>query len=146
MGGMIGLRMLVDSPERVRSAAICGMGWTKDDPATRERFSTSNSESAPENPVHRAVYQGFGDLGITRGQLEAITTPIITIVGDQDGLFQSSVQPLREVRPDVPLVLIEGASHMTAPLKPSFRDAIGSWIAEQSAVSPASEAQATSHR
>ncbi|REJ84628.1 MAG: alpha/beta hydrolase [Acidobacteria bacterium] len=126
MGGMIALRMLVDHPERVRSAAICGMGWTRDDEATRRRYA--ESEDAPEDPVHRAVYRAFGDLGISREQLEAIEVPMVAIVGDQDGLYEGSVVPLREVRPDVPLVLVEGASHMTAPMKPAFREALAEWL------------------
>lgn len=132
MGGMIALRMLVDHPERVRSAAITGMGWTKDDEETRQRFAAAPPEARPADPVHRAIYVGFGELGISRDHLAAIDVPMITIVGDQDGLFDSSVKPLRAVRPDVPLVLIEGASHMTAPLKPTFRAALLEWLNERS--------------
>lgn len=148
MGGMIALRMAVDHPERVRSAAITGMGWTRDDEGTKQRFARPRDEDrAPTNPAYRAAYVKFGDLGISKEQLRAIQVPMITIVGSADGLYQSSVQPLREVRPDVPLVLIDGASHMTAPMKPEFRDALARWIDEQqSSSSSGAAAQSTPQR
>ncbi len=131
MGGMITLRMLVDHPERIRSAAICGMGWTKDDEQTRARFAAEPAADTGANPVHVAVRQAWGELGVSQAALEEIMVPMITIVGDRDGLYERSVKPLREVRPDVPLVLIEGATHSGAPLKLSFREALRTWIDQQ---------------
>lgn len=104
MGGMITLRMLVDHPDRVRSAAICGMGWTNDDEETKARFAAAPPAGTNPDPVAVAVRQAWGELGVSRSALEAIQVPMITIVGDRDGLYERSVKPLREVRPDVPLV------------------------------------------
>ncbi len=132
MGGMITLRLVVDHPERVLSAGICGMGWTRDDPETKERFRSARRDDGQKNgEVFQAVYNSWGALGVSKADLEAIDVPMIAIVGEKDGLYERSVKPLREVRPDVPLVLIDDATHASALMKPQFRQAIRTWLDEQ---------------
>ncbi|MEM1249977.1 MAG: alpha/beta hydrolase [Acidobacteriota bacterium] len=113
MGGMITLKALTMNPERLRTAVISGMGWTRDDPATRERFQKGEGRGSE---ALKACYRGFGELGVSREQLLAIQRPVHLIVGSEDGLYESSVKPLREVRPDFRLDLLEGANHVTAPI------------------------------
>lgn len=131
MGGMITLRMLVDHPERIRSAVIAGMGWTRDDEATRERFSRGGAGRGQQKVPLQACYQAFGELGITAEQLAGIETPTMLAIGDDDGLYESSVVPLREVRDDWPLERIEGASHATCSFKKQFHAALRDWLDSQ---------------
>ena len=125
MGGMITLRMLSEHPERVRSAVIAGMGWTKADDATKARYRQGNYRGRPPRTAALgAVYRAFGDLGLTTDELREIETPMLLVVGSQDGLLESSVKPLLEVRPDVPLVTVEGGTHTDTPFKPAFKRAL----------------------
>ncbi len=132
MGGMIALRMLADHPERVRSAVIAGMGWTRLDDETRERYRSSPDRDGAD-PALTACYRAFGDLGLTAKELDSITLPMTLVVGDEDSLYESSVKPFLQERPDVPLVLIKGATHNTALFKPEFKESIKAWLDGQSA-------------
>ena len=129
MGGMIALRMLVDYPERVRSAAICGMGWRQ--PSEPRRQSSDERTESRLSSLHQAIAARWDELNITKEQLEAILVPMITIIGEDDGLYESTVVPMRELRPDIPLELIEGAAHAGAPMKLRFREALREWIDQQ---------------
>lgn len=117
MGGMITLKALTLQPQRVRTAVVTGMGWTRDDEATRERFRQGEGRGTD---AFRACYKAFGDLGVSREQLLAIDRPVHLVVGSEDGLYESSVKPLRAVRPDFTLSLLEGANHMNAPIHADF--------------------------
>ena len=117
MGGMITMKALTLAPERVRTAVISGMGWFKDDPENRARYRDGEGRGSA---ALRACYKGFGELGVTREQLLAIDRPVRLIVGSADGLYESSVKPLLDVRPDFSLQLIEGANHTNAPIHSDF--------------------------
>jgi pimeloyl-ACP methyl ester carboxylesterase len=132
MGGMITLKVLALHPERVRSAVIGGMGWIEL-PAEGLPALSSQTEQKPLE----ACGQAFPDLGITRDQLAEITRPMIVVIGTDDGLLGRCVDPLRKVRPDVPVVEIAEANHVTCIFRPQFRQAILDYLAEQSADSPA---------
>lgn len=139
MGGMIALRLAADHPERARSVAVCGMGWTRADEATRSRFQRGPEASGSRAPDPEraaqlaAVYRSFGELGLTPTELADIELPMVLISGDHDPLYESSVMPLRAARPDVPLRLIEGGTHAGTLLKPAFREAVASWLDQQTA-------------
>ena len=119
MGGMITLKMLTMYPDRLRSATICGMGWMNADDESARKISAEVSLDPYANSINQ-----FGDLSITKAELEAIDVPMIVIIGDQDGLYDRRVKPMAEVRPDVPVVLIEGANHMSCVFNKDFREAV----------------------
>ena len=66
---------------------------------------------------------------------------ITVVVGDEDGLYESSVLPLLKERPDVPLVLIKGATHNTALFKPEFKESIKAWLDNQSSLTTVSTSE-----
>ena len=117
MGGMITLKALTLQPERIKRAVISGMGWTPDDEATRERYRSGEGRGSD---ALKACFRAFGDFGVSRDQLLSIKRPVHLIVGSEDGLYERSVKPLREVRPDFDLSLIEGANHTTATIHSDF--------------------------
>ncbi len=70
MGGMIALKMSVPHPERMRSAVIGGMGWTRLDDETRQRYEGSTTQQT--SPALTACYRRFWELGISEEQLSAV--------------------------------------------------------------------------
>ncbi len=121
MGGMITMKALTMAPERVRSAVVAGMGWIRDDEETKRRYREGEGRGTD---AFRACYKAFGELGVSRAALEAIDRPVRLVIGSEDGLYDSSVKPLLEVRPDFPVELIEGATHMSATIHADFPPAV----------------------
>lgn len=119
MGGMITMKLLTLHPERVRSATVCGMGWMD---AADESARTITADDGQER--YADSINQFGELAITKAELEAIDVPMIVIVGDKDGLYDRRVKPMAAVRKDVPVVLIEGANHMSCVFDANFKEAV----------------------
>jgi pimeloyl-ACP methyl ester carboxylesterase len=126
LGGMITVKLLTLHPERVRSATIGGMGWVRDggrNLGLRDRVPMREDGG----PIGACV-KGMGRLSVTAAELKAIKVPTIVIIGDQDPLKRATVEPLREVRPDWPVVEIKSAGHMSCILKKEFTDAVAAWL------------------
>ena len=98
MGGMITMKLMVLHPERVRSAVLGGMGWMKDGSLFPGDGKESKSQSAIE-----ACIRGFKGLAVSAEDVRAIKIPFLVIIGDSDPLRQRFVEPLRALRPDVPI-------------------------------------------
>lgn len=130
MGGMITLKVLATHPERVRSGLIGGMGWVE---LPAEGSAESSPDASAELKPLEACVRAFPNLGITRDQLAGIKRPIKVVIGKNDGLLERRVDPLLDVRPDVPVVEIEGANHVTCVFRAEFKQAIVEFLAEQSA-------------
>lgn len=126
MGGMITFKVATIAPERMLSAVVGGMGWVEEGPAVEEREDTD-----PQAPSLVACARAFPTLGITRDELKAIEVPLTIVIGEQDGLLERRVTPLRDIRPDIPVVLIPNANHITCVFRPEFRQAIKQALDEQ---------------
>ena len=77
-----------------------------------------------------ALHRGFKDLAVTSAQVTAIKVPTLGIVGSLDGYF-AAFQDLRKLRPDMKLVVIEGATHggpRGAMARPEFVAAVREFI------------------
>lgn len=134
MGGLITMKLLATHPDRVKSAVIGGMGWMDDSPEQKARYENFNGDYSGRqvSAALKACYQAFWQLGISEAELKAIKTPMTVIIGDGDGLLASRVKPLQAARPDVPVVIIEGANHQTCIFRGPFKDAIRKFIDSQS--------------
>jgi pimeloyl-ACP methyl ester carboxylesterase len=66
-----------------------------------------------------AVGRGQATQTVTRGQAAAVKVPTLGVVGSLDG-YLANFQDLKALRPDLQLVVIEGASHGTAASRPEF--------------------------
>jgi len=126
MGGMITLKVAAIAPERMLSGVIGGMGWTPLGPAAKEREG-ADGRSLPL----RACACAFRQLGTTREELLAIKVPLTVVIGEDDSLLKRSVEPLRQARPDIPVVVIAGANHITCVLRPELRQAIVAFLDKQ---------------
>ncbi|MFO0947322.1 MAG: alpha/beta hydrolase [Planctomycetota bacterium] len=123
MGGMITMKLTALHPERVKSAVIGGMGWFQ---------GNVGGESGSKDSLDplTACRMGFAGLGITKEQLEKIKTPMVVIIGTDDRL-KNRVDVLEKIRPDVPVVTIEGANHLNCIFRPEFREGIKKYLDQQ---------------
>ena len=64
--------------------------------------------------------------------MRALKTPVTVIVGTNDDGALSVVKQWQTITPNLPVVYIEGANHMTAAFKPSFREAVRTFLDSQS--------------
>jgi pimeloyl-ACP methyl ester carboxylesterase len=60
---------------------------------------------------------------VTTAQLAAVSVPVLGIVGSADP-YRAAFQALHEVMPQLTLVILEGATHMSAGTHPEFAPAI----------------------
>ena len=74
------------------------------------------------------VVSSMAKLAVTEAELKAIKVPVTVIVGDQDPFKRRTVDPLRQVRNDWPVVEIKGAGHMACVIKKDFLTAIVAWL------------------
>jgi pimeloyl-ACP methyl ester carboxylesterase len=74
------------------------------------------------------VAGSMGKLAVTEDALKAIKVPVTVIVGDQDPVKRTYVEPLKKVRKDWPVVEIADAGHITCIMKKDFTDAIVRWL------------------
>lgn len=129
MGGMITLKLLAMAPERVKSAAVCGMGWYRPRPEVPGNGDGPSERNA--NPVMQAVAESFGELATTREEIQAMKTPVVAIVGDEDRGQLERVDNWKRVRPDLEVVYVEGANHVNCVFNPDFRSALKAFFDEQ---------------
>lgn len=121
MGGMITMKLMVLHPERVRSAVLGGMGWMKDG----DLFP--GNTNAGQNAIEACI-RGFKGLAVSAGEVREIKIPFIVIVGGSDPLKQVFVEPLHQLRPDVPVTVIPGAGHLSCVFRPGFKEAIEAFL------------------
>ena len=123
MGGAITMKLMVLHPERVRSAVVGGMGWMKADNVFSGDGEGPRSQTATE-----ACVRGFKRLAVSAEEVRAIKAPFLVIIGDSDPLKQRYVEPLRKLRPDVPVKVIEGAGHLTCIVQPQFKKELKAFL------------------
>jgi pimeloyl-ACP methyl ester carboxylesterase len=99
------------------------MGWMKDG----KLFPTEGGERKSENAIVACI-RGFKGLAVSAEEVRGIKTPFIVLIGDSDPLRQQFVEPLRALRPDVPVKVIEGAGHLDCIFKPAFKEAIKTFL------------------
>jgi pimeloyl-ACP methyl ester carboxylesterase len=66
-----------------------------------------------------AVMRGMKDLGVTEAQLKANQVPTLALIGEVDPL-KTGVDAMKGKKPNLSIVVIEGADHMTAGGRPEF--------------------------
>lgn len=137
MGGMITLKLASLHPQRVRSGVIGGMGWLHAGASPLDEDSSTDASAAADDAADAeleplvACRRAFARMGLTRAELEAVRTPLVVVVGTDDSLRERMVTPLEEARPDIPIVLVEGANHLSCVFHPKLRDAVSAFLAEQ---------------
>jgi pimeloyl-ACP methyl ester carboxylesterase len=128
LGGIIVMKLLVDHPDRVSSAALGGMGWLRPGSWQQTFFERTSGQRGPTPP---ACVHGIANLAVTQDQVQSITTPMCVLVGQNDPCRRIFVLPLERIRPDIPVTLIPDAGHLTCIAKPLFKQQLLKWIDEQ---------------
>lgn len=122
MGGMITMKLMFLHPERVRSAVVGGMGWFQ------ESGRMPVSPGGQNQNAFVACVKGFAELALTEKEVRGITNRFLVLIGERDPLRVRTVEPLRKIRPDVPINVIEGANHLNCIMKDEFKTALKSFL------------------
>ena len=85
----------------------------------KRRSAACFANKASDRFALAAVGRGQVTQTITRSQAAAVKVPTLGVVGTLDG-YLANFQDLKTLRPDLQLVVIEGASHGTAASRPEF--------------------------
>src|ERR1035438_1234802 len=131
MGGMITVKLMVLHPKRVRSAVLGGMGWMQDG----NLFPGLGQQNNSLNPIESCIL-GFKGLAVSAKDVRRIKVPFLVIIGGDDPLREKYVAPLHQLRPDVPVEIIEGAGHLSCVGRPEFKEEIKAFLETQSSELP----------
>lgn len=130
IGGMVAAKFVAKHPERVLSCLLGGMGWFKEGSPLQRVWGRMNSREGGQLP--QAFTRNVGKLALTDEEVKKIALPVEVVVGDRDPVKQMYVNPLKQARPDWPVVEISDAGHLNCIMKPQFRDEIGKWVRKNS--------------
>ena len=130
MGGMIVIKLLTLHPDRVRSAAVCGMGW-REPTLPRPSQGARSGRLGQGNPIMEIVGRTFGALTTTEEEMRAIKTPTVIVVGENDPGQRQRVDKWQEIRPDIPVVIVPDATHASASFKDEFKAALKEFFEAQ---------------
>jgi pimeloyl-ACP methyl ester carboxylesterase len=125
-GGMIALKFLARHPDRAISGTIGGMGWLREGSRLQDFWEKVPAREGQRTPA--AFLRGMAKFALSRQDLEKIAVPVKILVGDLDPSKLMYVAPLRQVRPDWPIVEIANAGHIICVAMPQFRKEILAWI------------------
>jgi len=128
MGGIVAENFIVRHPDRVLSGMLGGMGWLTPGGGAQWMFSRIGAKD-PDAKALTLCGRSLAKLAVTEGEIRSVRVPTEILVGSEDGVIKALyVDPLRKLRPDWPVVEIQGAGHINCILKPQFREAIAAWL------------------
>src|SRR5262245_592393 len=84
MGGMVTMKLLATHPDRVKSAAVTGMGWFRDGTPPQKFLEQTKGRSSLWTPA--VCVREMGKLAVTEAELKSIRTPVTVLIGDADPL------------------------------------------------------------
>ncbi len=137
-GGIIGLLLARDHPERVRSlvaisANVHPDAWVPDSyphvTMTDEAHAAVDAEYArlsPDGADHAAVVLGKlmtlwrADPGISPGQLAALTVPTLVMAGEHDTVARDHTESIADAVPGAGLMIVPGTTHMLVRERPDL--------------------------
>jgi pimeloyl-ACP methyl ester carboxylesterase len=138
MGGNIAGKFSVAHPDRVLTAtfgASSPLVWTGE----TERDLTERAESFEQgkvrNPDHNdplalaAVVRGAQEIAVTTEEIRALSMPLLAVIGSADGsVMAPRVDAFKRLKPEVKLVVIDGAEHAGATSRPEFAAAVREFL------------------
>ena len=132
LGGIIAENFIAKHPDRVLSGTLGGMGWLKDGGFGQWAFGQIGKRD-PNASALRVCGRSLGKLALSEEEIKSIHVPMLVLVGGSDHLIQRLyVEPLKQARPDWPVIEIPDGNHLTTIMKPSFREEIDAWLKKNS--------------
>lgn len=130
MGGMIAMKLAVLHPEKVKSLALCGMGWLKSGSFLADFWSKLPGNRGRENGVGTPAVcpKSFSQLAVSEDDIKGLKMPAIAIVGSSDPVKGLYVAPLSKIRPDWSVVEIPGAGHISCVANAKFKSELKNWL------------------
>jgi pimeloyl-ACP methyl ester carboxylesterase len=129
MGGMITLKLVAKHPDRVRSAALGGMGWLREGSAEQKVFLAGGKDGKPAG----LCFKGMAKLALSEDEIKSIRVPVTVLFGDRDFLRKGYLEPLQQARKDWPVIEIKDADHLSCVIRPQFKEELQKWLAKQTA-------------
>jgi pimeloyl-ACP methyl ester carboxylesterase len=147
MGARIGLQVVMDFPDRVRRAALGGIGAAgainsadaiaeallrgepTDDPIAASFYRFASARPTNDLKALAACITGLKPQW-DPAKLSAIQMPILVVVGDRDELARNAPE-LVELIPSARLVTIAGRDHMGAVPAREFKEAVIAFLSEE---------------
>ena len=130
IGGVITMKFLATHPDRAITATIGGTGWFRARPVANANTIPPPPDEPDRTP--RAFDRSLRHLETSEEELLRIRVPVKVIIGDRDVVKRLYLLPLKEARPDWPVVEIEGAGHVDCFTKPQFQVELANWIRRNS--------------
>ena len=109
-----------------RLAAVDGPKPSEED--IRRRSAACMADPTQDRCAQAALSRGQKDQMITPEQAAAVTVPTLGVVGSLDA-YLADFQALKQLRPDLMLVVINGATHGSAGRRPEFIAAVRARLA-----------------
>jgi pimeloyl-ACP methyl ester carboxylesterase len=128
LGGMITVKFMTRHPDRVASAAVCGMGWLKEGSPLQKFWDGAAKNKDGKFGPPPVMMESIQLLAITEAELKKIDLPVKIVIGDKDICKALYVDPLKKVRKDWPIVEIADAGHLDCIFKPQFKDEVAAWV------------------
>jgi pimeloyl-ACP methyl ester carboxylesterase len=127
LGGIIVMKFVADHPDRVQSAALGGMGWLRQGSGLQgiwERLG--GGRTTGKTPP--ACLHGVAKLALSEDEVKSIKVPLKILIGDRDPCKRLYVNPLIELRKDIPVAEIPGAGHLNCIMNDEFKAGLEEWI------------------
>ncbi len=110
MGGLTAIKFASTYPEKTLSVISLGMGWLERGPVAEQRFSKLDGSAFSD--VLKACFPTLKELTITREEFAALKSPVSVMIGTEDQNYAQTVPPLKQVRPDITVLEVEGRGHI----------------------------------
>lgn len=104
--------------------------WPQDQPGpTEEQIRAINEQvlAANDAEVLASIARQYREFATSEDELKAIDIPILAIIGSDDA-FRSNVEALKKLLPDLAVLVVEGAGHVSTLEKPALRKAIEAFL------------------
>jgi len=126
LGALVAMKFVALHPDRVLTAAIGAMGWMRDSKWLQGIWERLPVREAGN--TSRTCIRSIEQLEISKAELESIKAPTAVILGDKDPVRRMYISPLKYVRKDWPVIVIEGGGQATVLDKKQFRDELLKWL------------------